>query len=67
MAKEDEKKPEAPGVTAEGIVEAIEQDVELAVEQIKDAAHEAVEAVEKRLGMRNPAKPEPSKADRKKD
>ena len=58
MANEDDKKPEAPGVTAEGIVEAIEQDVELSVEQIKDAAKEAVDAVEKKLGVRKPSKPE---------
>ena len=49
-----EKNPNQNGVTAAGIVEAIEQDVELSIEQAKDLAHEAVDAVEKKLGARKP-------------
>ncbi len=59
MAKgsKEKTKRDGLGVSAAGIVEAIEQDVELSVEQVKDAAHHAVEAVEKTLGTRKPAKP----------
>jgi hypothetical protein len=49
-------------------VEAIEQDVELSVEQVKTAAHDAVAAVEKKLGRRKAAKPKitkPSNAKKK--
>jgi len=55
MAKGSKEKPkrERLGVTASGIVEAIEQDVELSVEQVKDA----VAAVEKKLGARKPTTP----------
>jgi hypothetical protein len=58
MAKGSKEKPKRDGlgVSAAGIVEAIEQDVELSVEQVKEAAHQAVEAVEKKLGARKPAK-----------
>ena len=49
-------------MTTEGIVEAIEQDVELSIEQAKDLAHEAVEAVEKKLGVGKPrARKSPTK------
>jgi hypothetical protein len=57
MAKSSKKKSERLGVTASGIVEAIEQDVELSVEQVKDA----VVAVEKKLGVRKATKkPKPT-------
>ena len=46
-------KKKASGVTAAGIVEAIEQDVELSIEQAKDAVIE----VEKKLGLRKTPKP----------
>lgn len=42
--------PASHGVTASGIVEAVEQDLELSMEQIK----EAVAAVEEKLGVRKP-------------
>jgi hypothetical protein len=58
----DEKKPESEGVTAAGMVEALEQDVELSIEQLKEAAHETVEAVEKKLGVGKSAKTQPPKA-----
>ncbi|HVN27042.1 MAG TPA: hypothetical protein VMT64_01075 [Candidatus Binataceae bacterium] len=45
------KKSPAKRVTAAGIVEAIEQDVELSLEQAKDIAKEAVVAVEEKLKM----------------
>lgn len=51
MAMRSKKK--ASGVTAAGIVEAIEQDVELSIEQAKDAVVE----VEKKLGLRKAPKP----------
>ena len=52
MAKrQGSKTPAAKRVTAAGIVEAIEQDVELSTEQVKDAAKRAVAAVEKKLGV----------------
>jgi hypothetical protein len=44
----------AKQVTAAGIVEAIEQDVELSMEQAKDAAKEVVAAVEEKLGVGKP-------------
>jgi hypothetical protein len=47
-------RPAREGVTAAGLVEAFEQDVELSIEQVRDAAQEAVTAVEKKLGMRKP-------------
>ena len=46
-------KKKASGVTAAGIVEAIEQDVELSIEQAKDA----VVSVEEKLGLRKTPKP----------
>lgn len=46
-------KKKASGVTAAGIVEAIEQDVELSIEQAKDA----VVNVEKKLGLRKKQEP----------
>ena len=46
-------KKKASGVSAAGIVEAIEQDVELSIEQAKDA----VINVEKKLGLRKSPKP----------
>jgi len=42
--------PASHGVTASGIVEAVEQDLELSMEQVK----EAVAAVEEKLGVRKP-------------
>jgi hypothetical protein len=58
MAKSSNEKPKKERrVTASGLVEAIEQDVELSAEQIKEAAHEAVVAVEKKLGVGKPVKP----------
>ena len=66
MAKASgEKTPDKNRVTAEGIVEAIEQDVELSIEQAKDLAQQAVEAVETKLGVgkprarKSPTKPKP--------
>jgi hypothetical protein len=56
MAKE--KTPPLESVTAAGLVEAIEQDVELSMEQVKEAAQEAIAAVEKKLA-RKPAKKKP--------
>jgi hypothetical protein len=58
-SKTESKK--ARRVTASGLVEAIEQDVELSVEQVKDAAQEAVIAVEKTLGVGKGAKPKTAK------
>jgi hypothetical protein len=49
-----EKQPAADGVTAEGIVEAIEQDVELSIAQAKGAAKGAVATVKEKLGMGKP-------------
>src|ERR1700675_3130397 len=53
-------KPKSPaasaGVTASGIVEAVTQDVELSMDQVKVAAHDAIAAVEKKLGLRKPEK-----------
>ena len=46
--------PARHGVTASGIVEAVEQDLELSMEQVKAAAKEAVAAVEEKLGVRKP-------------
>jgi hypothetical protein len=58
MAKVSSETPKKKRrVTASGLVEAIEQDVELSAEQIKDAAHEAVVAVEKKLGVGKAAPP----------
>jgi hypothetical protein len=59
MAKSSKTKtsPERPGVTAIGLVEAVEQDVELSMEQLKSTAKEAVAAVEKTLGIGTPSKP----------
>jgi hypothetical protein len=48
------KKAAAPGATASGIIEAMEQDVELTFEQVKDAASGAMAAVEKKLRGGNP-------------
>jgi len=61
MAKVSKPRRERLGVTTAGIVEAIEQDVELSVEQVKTAAHDAVAAVEKKLGRRKAAKPKITK------
>jgi len=56
----DENKPEEQnGATAEGIVEAVTQDVELLVDKVIDTAGEAVIAVQETLGIRKPA---PSRA-----
>ncbi len=44
--------PASQGVTAAGIVEAVEQDLEWSMEQVKEAAQKAVAAVEKKLGGR---------------
>ena len=43
-------------VTATGMVEAVAQDVELSMAQVKVAAQGAVAAVEESLGIRSPAK-----------
>jgi hypothetical protein len=61
MAKSPKPKTSASreGVTASGIVEAIEQDMELSMEQVKDAAQHAVAAVEKKFGGGKSAKPKP--------
>jgi hypothetical protein len=62
MARSAQEKPKkARRVTASGLVEAIEQDVELSAEQIKDAAQEAVIAVEKTLGVGKGAKAKTAK------
>lgn len=53
MANTSKKKAQRLGVSAAGIVEAIEQDVELSMEQAK----EAVVNVEKKLGLRKTPKP----------
>jgi len=54
MANSSKQKtsPASQGVTASGIVEAVEQDLELSMEQVKEAAQEAVAAVEEKLGVR---------------
>jgi hypothetical protein len=59
MVKNSKEKPgrERLGVSTAGIVEALEQDVELSVEQVK----EAVVAVEKKLGARKAAKQKTSR------
>jgi len=64
MANSPKKKSDRTGVTASGIVEAVEQDLELSIEQVKDA----VEAVEKKLSARRSSKPttkaaKPTKSD----
>lgn len=51
-------------MTAAGLVEAIEQDVELSMEQVKNAAQEAIAAVEKKLA-RTPVKKPPAKVVKK--
>jgi hypothetical protein len=58
-----EKQPPAACVTAEGIVEAIEQDVELSIAQARGAAKEAVATVKEKLGVGKPRarKPLPKK------
>ena len=43
------KKTAARGATASGIIDAMEQDVELTLEQVKDAATGAMAAVEKKF------------------
>ena len=53
MAKASKPKNKSEGVTAAGLVEALEQDVELSMEQVKDA----VVAVEEKLGVRKSSKP----------
>ena len=68
MANSSKRKTSTPreGVTASGIVEAIEQDVELSMEQVKDVAQHAVAAVEKKIGVRQPAKPKTVKTSKPK-
>ena len=63
MAKSSKPKtpPASLGVTASGIVEAVTQDVELSMEQVKTAAQEAVAAVEEKFGMRKPPARKPAK------
>jgi hypothetical protein len=58
-----ENNPDQKSVTAAGIVEAIEQDVELSIEQAKGAAKEAVATVKEKLGVGKPRarKPPPMK------
>ena len=53
------KKAAAPGATASGLIEAMEQDVELTLEQVKDAATGAMAAVEKKLRGGNPRTTKP--------
>jgi hypothetical protein len=48
------KKAAAQGATASGMIEAMEQDVELTLEQVKDAATGAMAAVEKKFRGGNP-------------
>ena len=43
------KKAAPQGATASGIIDAMEQDVELTLEQVKDAATGAMAAVEKKF------------------
>jgi hypothetical protein len=63
MAKSSTRKTQATGLgaTASGIVEAVEQDVELSMEQVKAAAQGAVAAVEKKLGVSKPPARKPAK------
>ena len=70
MANEwDENKPEeetaAPGPSAEGMVEAVTQDVELIVDKVMDAAGDAVVVVQETLGLREPARPRARKPAKK--
>jgi hypothetical protein len=52
---EEESKPSADNTaTTAGMVEAIEQDVELIVDKVMDTAGDAVVAVQEKLGMRKP-------------
>jgi hypothetical protein len=63
MAKSSKQKTQATGLgaTASGIVEAVEQDVELSMERVKEVAQEAVAAVEKKLGVSKPPARKPAK------
>ena len=54
---DDDKPGEEVGATAEGIVEAVTQDVELMVDKVMDAAGEAVVAVQETLGIRKSTRP----------
>jgi PBP1b-binding outer membrane lipoprotein LpoB len=56
MAKNSTQKTQATslGVTASGMVEAVQQDVEWSMEQVKAAAQEAVAVVEEKLGVSKP-------------
>ncbi|HLX36999.1 MAG TPA: hypothetical protein VKR29_04335 [Candidatus Binataceae bacterium] len=51
----DESAAKAP--SAEGIVEAVTQDVELIVDKVMDTAAEAVVVVQETLGIRKPKQP----------
>jgi hypothetical protein len=64
MANSSGAKTPPDKVTAAGLVEAIEQDVELSMEQVKNAAQEAIAAVEKKLA-RKPVKKPPAKVVKK--
>jgi hypothetical protein len=60
------KKAAAQGATASGMIEAMEQDVELTLEQVKDAATGAMAAVEKKFRGGNPrATPKKAKSTKK--
>jgi hypothetical protein len=67
MANEpnENDKPESVGEIAAGIVDAVAQDVELAVEQIGDAARDVIVAVEKKLRRPKPAAKKPKATARK--
>jgi hypothetical protein len=63
MANSSGAKTPPDGVTAAGLVEAIEQDVELSMERVKEVAQDAIAAVEKKIAPRKAAarKPAPKK------
>ena len=52
MVQNRKQQPASHGVTASGIVEAVEQDLELSMERSRRP--EAVAAVEEKLGVRKP-------------
>ncbi len=59
---EEESKPAADNTaTTAGMVEAIEQDVELIVDKVMDTAEDAVVAVQEKLGMRRTSPPRAKK------
>jgi hypothetical protein len=62
---DDDKPEEETGVTAEGMVEAVTQDVELIVDKVMDTAGDAVVAVQETLRIRRPTRPRPKKSAKK--